>query len=324
MGYNVENYRKIREEYEIKRRRAIREAEEHTISFHALSREALELDRALSEIGLRIFKVGCEGGENLQKRIEEIRTEHEATLTAKHLLLNKLGLPADYTDVHYECSLCSDTGFVDTKMCSCMKKALIYEGFRTSGLGSLIEKQSFDNFSLDYYSEDDLAKMEYNLQSAKDFAEEFSESSSENLLLMGGTGLGKTHISTSIARHIIERGYDVLYDSAQNIITAFEHDRFRRGYGDERPDESEKYFSCDLLIIDDLGTEIANSFSIACLYNIINTRINKGKPMVINTNMNQKIMLSRYDERISSRLLGEFRILLFSGEDVRKQKTAML
>jgi DNA replication protein DnaC len=204
-----------------------------------------------------------------------------------------------------------------------MKRALIYEGFRSSGLGSLIEKQSFENFSLGYYNGADLEKMEYNLAAAKDFAESFSEDSSENLLLLGGTGLGKTHISTAIAKRIIERGYDVLYDSAQNMITAFEQDRFHRGYGDDSPYESEKYFSSDLLIIDDLGTEIANSFSVSCLYNVINTRINKGKPIVINTNMNQKIMLSRYDERISSRLLGEFRILLFTGEDIRKQKASL-
>ncbi len=322
MGYNVNNYNKIREEFEKKRTRAIERAEANTLDFHSRSREALEIDRALSEIGLRIFKVGCEEKENLQKRIDEIRKEHEATLKAKHLLLEKLGLPADYTDVHYECPYCLDTGFRDTKMCDCMKRALIYEGFRTSGLGSLIEKQSFENFSLEYYRGADLEKVEYNLSVAKEFAENFSEGYTENLLLLGGTGLGKTHISTAIAKRVIERGYDVLYDSAQNMITAFEQDRFHRGYGDDSPYESEKYFSCDLLIIDDLGTEIANSFSVSCLYNVINTRINKGKPVVINTNMNQKIMLSRYDERISSRLLGEFRILLFAGEDIRKQKAS--
>ena len=321
MGYNVENYRKIREEFEKKRQNAISDAEERRLNFRSMSKEARELDRALSETGLRIFRAGCEGADNLQEKIEEIRAEHDAIMGAKRVLLKKMGLPEDYTDIHYECEKCLDTGFVDTKMCSCMKKALIYEGFRSSGLGSLVEKQSFDNFSLKYYKGDDLDKMEYNLSAAKEFAEGFSENSTENLLLLGGTGLGKTHISTSIAKAVIENGYDVLYDSAQNIITAFEHDRFRRGYGDSTPDESEKYFSCDLLIIDDLGTEVSNSFSVACLYNIINTRINKGMPIVINTNMNQKIMLSRYDERISSRLLGEFTILLFSGEDIRKQKT---
>ena len=320
MGYNVENYRKIREEFEKKRQDAISDAEARRLSFRSMSKEAREIDRALSETGLRIFRAGCDGGERLQEKIDEIREEHDAIMGAKRVLLKKLGLPEDYTDVRYECKRCLDTGFVDTKMCSCMKKALIYEGFRSSGLGSLIEKQSFDNFSLKYYKGADLEKMEYNLGTAKEFAESFSESSTENLLLLGGTGLGKTHISTSIAKAVIENGYDVLYDSAQNIITAFEHDRFRRGYGDNTPDESEKYFSCDLLIIDDLGTEVSNAFSVACLYNIINTRINKGMPIVINTNMNQKIMLSRYDERISSRLLGEFTILLFSGEDIRKQK----
>lgn len=320
MSYNVENYRKIREKFEKKRQDAISDAEQRRLNFRSMSREASEIDRALAETGLRIFKAGCDGEENLRQKIEDIRAEHDAIMGAKRMLLKKMGLDEDYTDVRYECKKCLDTGFIDTKMCECMKKALIYEGFYSSGLGALIEKQSFDNFSFKYYEGADLEKMKYNFHAAREYAEGFSDKTTENLLLLGGTGLGKTHISTSIAKTVIENGYDVLYDSAQNIITAFEHDRFRRGYGDNTPDESEKYFNCELLIIDDLGTEVSNSFSVACLYNIINTRINKGMPIVINTNMNQKIMLSRYDERISSRLLGEFTILLFSGEDVRKLK----
>ncbi len=319
MGYNVANYRKIREEYEQKRLKAEAKADERRNYLHSVSREAKELDRAMSEIGLRIFKTGCEGGANVKERIAAIQNEYEQMHSAKRVLLKTRGLPEDYTDVKYDCPDCKDTGFIDTKMCLCMKRALVMEGFRSSGLGTLIERQNFDNFSLSYYDGDDLARMQRNLAAVKDYAENFSENSG-NLLLMGGTGLGKTHLSTAMAKCIIENGNDVVYESAQNIIGDFETDRFRHGY--DRQDEllSEKYFECDLLIIDDLGVEVINSFSISCLYNLLNTRINKRRPTVISTNMNPQIMRSRYDDRITSRLLGEFSVLLFSGTDIRSKK----
>ncbi len=319
MGYNVANYRKIREEYEQKRIKADATANERRAYLHSISREAQELDRAMSEIGLRIFKTGCEGGDNVKERIAAIQKEYEEMRSAKCTLLRALGLPEDYTDTKYECPDCMDTGFVDTKMCVCMKRALIMEGFRSSGLGTLIERQSFDNFSLSYYEGDDLERMKRNLAAVKSYAEGFS-SQSGNLLLMGGTGLGKTHLSTAMAKRVIEGGNDVVYESAQNIIGDFETDRFRHGYDSQNEPLSEKYFECDLLIIDDLGVEIINAFSVSCLYNLINTRINKCRPTVISTNMNPQIMRSRYDDRITSRLLGEFSILLFTGTDVRSKK----
>ena len=319
MGYNVANYRKIREEFEQKRLRASQAAEERRLYLHSISEEARELDRALSQIGLRIFKTGCAGGDDVQKNIKKIQCEQQDMLSAKKILLRSLGLDEDYTEIKYECPDCMDTGFIDTKMCKWMKRALVMEGFRSSGLGSLIERQSFDNFSLSYYAGEDLERMKRNLATVKAYAESFSPQS-KNLLLMGGTGLGKTHLSTAMAKCIIENGNDVVYESAQNIIGDFEADRFRHGYDSKEEMRADKYFECDLLIIDDLGVEVINSFSVSCLYNLINTRLNHTRPTVISTNMSPQIMRSRYDDRITSRLLGEFSVLLFSGTDVRSMK----
>ena len=319
MGYNVANYRKIREEFSEKHLKAKADADARKFYLHSISPEAQELDNALSQIGLRIFKTGCAGGDDVQKNIKKIQEEQEQMLSAKKILLRSLGLPEDYTEIKYECPDCMDSGFVDTKMCKCMKRALVMEGFRSSGLGSLIERQSFDNFSLSYYDGEDLERMKRNLAAVKAYAESFSQAS-KNLLLMGGTGLGKTHLSTAMAKHIIETGNDVVYESAQNIIGDFEADRFRHGYDSREEMRADKYFDCDLLIIDDLGVEVVNSFSVSCLYNLINTRLNHTKPTVISTNMNPKIMRERYDDRITSRLLGEFSVLLFSGTDVRSMK----
>ena len=134
---------------------------------------------------------------------------------------------------------------------------------------------------------------------------------------MGKTGTGKTHVSTAIARVAIEGGYDVVYDSSQNIIADFEHDRFKSGYG-QYESRAEKYTECDLLIIDDLGTEFINQFTVSCLYNLLNTRQNKGLATVISTNFTEEDLCTRYEGRIVSRLFGEgSEVLLFRGKDYR-------
>ena len=155
----------------------------------------------------------------------------------------------------------------------------------------------------------------------KNYAETFRENGGRNLLFIGKTGLGKTHLSSACAKAVIDRGFDVVYESAQNIFSDFEYERFGRGYNsDAQNEKTARYFDTDLLIIDDLGTEVVNQFTTACLYNIINTRMCSGKGMIINTNLDQNELASKYQDRITSRLFGEFDICLFVGKDVRSQK----
>ena len=204
------------------------------------------------------------------------------------------------------------------KLCSCFKKMLITENIKSSGIGSLIERQSFDNFDIERYRADSelYEHMKINVAKAKKFAESFGKPYG-NLLLMGKTGVGKTHISTSIAKVVIESGYNVIYDSSQNIVSDFEADRFKSGYGPYEP-KADKYLECDLLIIDDLGTEFVNQFTISCLYNLINTRQNRALPTVVSTNLSTEELITKYEGRISSRLLGAgVTVLMFDGDDYR-------
>ena len=152
----------------------------------------------------------------------------------------------------------------------------------------------------------------------RDYAENFKPGASRNLLFIGNTGLGKTHLSTAIAKKVIEGGCDVVYDTAQNIFADFEIEHFSRNRDEE--DRTSRYFDCDLLIIDDLGSEMSNQFTVSVLYLLINTRLNRGLSTMISTNLNQKELRERYWDRITSRLFGEYRILLFLGTDVRAQK----
>jgi DNA replication protein DnaC len=311
--YTRENYALAKAEIEKRRLDAISTAEERNRDLALESEEIRVIDRELSGTGLLLFKTACMGGD-----IEPIRKRNTELNAKRKQILVKLGYPEDYTDVHYTCKVCSDTGFVGTKMCSCLKQLLITKNIQSSGMGNLIDKQSFENFNLDVFNHNPeiREKMQRNLRIAKAFADNFA-SHHNNLLLIGTTGTGKTHVSTAIAKTVITQGFDVLYDSAQNIIDDFETDKFKSGYN-RGESLSEKYLECELLIIDDLGAEFVTQFSVSALYNLINTRQNKGLSTIISTNLSASELAGKYDGRIYSRIIGaDYTVLRFEGNDYR-------
>lgn len=322
MGFNKANYKRIREEYNSKYKRAEADAEARRAEAEAAVVGLREINAMISSVGLELMGVAIGSFGNAEEKIAQIRAKNEELIAMRTSLLQSNGYPADYLEIKYECKKCGDTGFVDCRMCECMKRDLVAAGFASSGLGNAIEKQTFENFSLDYYRQNaqNFAMMQSNFAQIKEYAEEFCPSSSGNLLLIGGTGLGKTHLSSALARRVIERGYDVKYVSAMDLISDFEMQRFGNSISAREGDDTADYYDCDLLIIDDLGTEMSNQFTVSCLYNIINVRINNAKATVISTNLSQNDLRQRYWDRITSRLFGEYRPLLFVGNDVRAQK----
>lgn len=311
--YSHANYQRAKEIIEGRRMSAITTADAHNDEVRERSELIREIDSELTGTGLLLFKTACSGGD-----IEPIKKRNLELMKKRRAELVRLGLGEDYTDIKYTCAKCSDSGFVGTKMCTCLKEVLVMMNIESSGMGALINQQSFDNFDLEWYSDDKeiYDRMTRNLAAAKRFVENFGKKFT-NLLLLGETGTGKTHISTAIARSLISRGFDVLYDSAQNIVAAFEDDRFHSGYG-EQERRSDKYMECDLLIVDDLGTEFVNQFTISCIYNLINTRQNRGKPTIISSNLSSKELSTKYEGRIYSRLSGcDYKVLVFAGKDHR-------
>ena len=320
MAYLAEQMREVRQRIADRRVAAEEAAEQRRREVETKSPEIAKINAQLAKTAQRIFEISAAGPDGVREKIDKLRRENEELLAERRAILEVLGYPGDYTEIRYTCPKCQDTGYDGTKMCACMKRELTVEGFRASGIGHLIEKQSFENFSLDYYrsSKEDYDRMAQNLEAAKEFAETVPPTYG-NLLMMGGTGLGKTHLSTAIARRVIERGYEVRYESAQNVIAAYEHDRFRSGR-DGEDERSAIYLDAELLILDDLGAELVTNISLAALYHLINTRINQEKSTVINTNLMQKELQEKYSDRITSRLLGEFRLLSFRGMNVRYLK----
>ena len=273
-----------------------------------------ELTAKLEATGLTAFRAAINGGD-----IGEVRRETEAIRRERGELLVSHGYPEDAADRKYRCEICSDSGFIGLDMCKCLKREISRAALEASGLGKLVDTQSFGTFSLDYYKGREFDLMQANVRKMATYAYGFKDETKENLLLMGATGLGKTHLTTSVASVVIERGYDVIYRPAGEFFAVFNRQRFGDGYEGDGAERA--FFECDLLILDDLGTEAVTQYTVSWLYDVINYRLNAAKPMIINTNLTQDGVRARYDDRIASRLLFNFTPLLFVGRDVRDQKS---
>lgn len=320
MGYNRENYKRIRTAYQTKYLNALEIAEQRRAELHRKSPEVAAIDRKLAATGAKIAMAALGTGAAYAERLAEVERENTELQARRAALLNALGYPSDYTVPPYECTKCEDSGFVGTKMCSCMRRELILAGYESSGLGALMRTQSFDSFSPDYYSDGETRElMQQNFEILRTYAAEFSPES-DNLILCGATGLGKTHLSTAVARAVIERGFDVYYATALQMFSDFEHTRFGTGIDMSQSADITRYTECDLLILDDLGTEVTNQFTNSCLYLVLNNRINLHRPTVISTNLKGKEIKERYSDRIASRIMGDFKPLIFVGTDVRRLK----
>lgn len=318
ISYSVDVRKKVKEFFDEKQKKAIEEAGMRKSEVYARVSGILEIDEALAKTGLRVYAEAIDKTNPvpLEKRIEALHLENRELQAARATLLADAGYPADYTKPRFECKKCNDTGYVGIDPCECLIKALRRESYLNSGLGAMLNDQTFENFDISLYPEKTRAMMEFILAQTKKFAQDFGKDDEcKNIMFYGGTGLGKTHLSTAIAKKLIDRGFYVVYDSALNIMHTFERERFSKI---DVPVTTDRYFECDLLIIDDLGSEFASSFTHATLYNIINTRLCADKGTVISTNLsNTEALKKTYDERIVSRIVGSYRSFGFVGEDIR-------
>lgn len=303
-------FEEIKKEYAEKRSRAQSIADMRREEIYTVIPAVKEYDRQMLLLSRSLVGSG-DAAEGILAEIGDYAKKREAALIGA-------GYPRDYTNPPYTCQKCSDTGYVGIEMCDCMKKRIRLESLKTSGLGKLAQTQSFNNFSFDYYSGAARECAMHNFEVLKDFALSFDGNNTESYLLIGGTGLGKTHLSTSVAKVIIERGYNVVYTTAIRMFDAFERKRFSQDA--KNKGLTDKYYDCDLLIIDDLGCEMSTQFTVSALYDLINTRLNDGGAMLVSTNLSSAELRSKYDDRITSRLFGNFVALPFTGTDIRQQK----
>ncbi len=274
-----------------------------------------ELEMQLQNIAAKIAIAALSGDKTTLKAL---RAKSEEISEEKQKLLGATAFPK----VEYTCKNCDDTGYVNGKICPCvtsLAKKLAYEELCEE---MPLDSCRFDNFDLKYYSEkseDGVApkkRMTQVFKICREFSLKFKENG-QNLLLLGKTGLGKTHLSLAIANEAVTAGHSVIYGSAQNLINKAAGEQFSYSGSTEVIDS---LLGCDLLIVDDLGTEMSTSFSQSCIYNIVNTRLLKKLPTVISTNLTLEEIAEKYTPRVSSRIIGSYTLLQFLGADIRQQK----
>ena len=262
-------------------------------------------------------------GGDARAAMEQVRQQNMALQAERKELLTAYFSP-NYLDESPACPHCSDTGYVGSTMCQCLNRLCIQEQQKELG-AAFRGGESFENFRLDYYSNAVIPQvkasargvMERNLNYCREYARQFSQGAG-NLLLSGSTGLGKTHLALAMGSAIGAQGYSVCYETAIALFDKFQKARFNPS--EEAMAMAEKLENCDLLIIDDLGTEMPGQFVTATLYGLLNHRLLSGKPMIITTNLNVEETAKRYSPQIASRLYGEFTRLTFLGTDIRVLK----
>ncbi|MEA4893673.1 MAG: ATP-binding protein [Oscillospiraceae bacterium] len=307
--------------------RASRRAEVASRVPAAMETEA-EISLLMTGVASEALKKGSDAG----RAVEDARGRCEALLSKRAELLRSCGYPADYIDEIYDCPKCRDTGYVLGKPCSCLKAVYRSEAVRELSSMLCTDGQCFENFSLDYYdrginreagsSPHQIMRNVFEL--CRDYADSFgsADSNVSNVLFRGGTGLGKTFLAASIAKVVSEKGFSVVYDTAISVIEAFELQKFDRG-GDgaeEAASRVRRYNNCDLLILDDFGTEMTTNFTQSAFYSLVNGRLLRGGKTIITTNLTEDELRRRYSPQIVSRLEGEFLVLNFAGRDIRAIK----
>lgn len=313
----------ILREYEDKRNRARASKEKRLQEVYEKVPRIKEIDNELQKTGISISKALIKGVDNPEKTIESFKSKLDQLKQERAILLTENNIPLQYLDDNFTCNQCKDTGFVSSgQKCRCFKQQLITKAYNMSNLSNVLKKENFQHFNLDLFSDEPVEgqsltpkqNMMNILNICEGFTFNFDEDNEENLLFYGETGLGKTFLTNCIAKALLDKGKIVIYQTSFKLLEILEDLRFKNN------NDKEKYnllFEADLLIIDDLGTEMTNTFTNSELFNIINSRLLSNKKTIVSTNLSPMEMMTRYDDRIFSRLFSKFTVLHFFGKDLR-------
>lgn len=330
MGYDLNVLRRATARLEENRRVHAEQKQLRRREAYARQPRLSQLDRAMKGTMAELIGVTLRRGEDTSATVQDIRERNLDLQRQRAALLEQMGMKPDDLDDTPVCAQCGDTGWRGATMCQCLKTLCAQEQIKE--LSKLLDlgEQSFDSFRLDYYSQtpwpgrgaSPRENMELVYEVCLNYAQKFGRFYFKNLFLSGQPGLGKTFLSACIARTVSENGFSVVYDTAGNIFAQFEARKFQRDALDaqEAKDDTRRYLSCDLLILDDLGSELTTQFVQSALYELINTRLVAGKHTVISSNLTMEEAARRYSPQIASRLAGEYHVLHFFGDDIRLLK----
>lgn len=318
--------RKIRDEYDQKRHRAFNEAQRRKEDIYKALPMLEELDKQIALTGIELSKVVLLKPENFEEEITKVRSKLDGYREEKKLVLRQNSLTEDDFKPVFECKECEDTGYTSSQeKCKCYKQKIIENLYDMSNIKYRLQKENFNLFDIGVFSAEKFKEeklspkqnMKNILEACGNFCLNFSRES-PSLLFHGTTGVGKTFMCNCIASELIEKGKTVIYQTASNLIEVIEEHKFKKT--EEAGINKENYnylFECDLLIIDDLGTELNNSFTNSELFNIINARMISDRKTIISTNLPLADLALVYSDRIISRIFNEFAIFKFFGKDLR-------
>ena len=321
MAYSEQVLRRARARLEQAKAERERENELRRQAAYEKYPRLCEIDRELRLTMAKLMSTALRYGEDPKLALSEIREHNLALQREREWILESEEIDYD-TPV---CTRCGGSGYDGAQMCDCLRELCRQEQKKelTSLLGS--GRESFDSFRLDYYSDEidpnlgvsPRRLMQSNFNICKKYAQGFTQNAG-NLLFSGATGLGKTFLSACIARQVADRGFSVVYETAIRLFQDFETEKFGAPQ-EEQGSLTRKYLACDLLIIDDLGTEMTTQFTVSALYHVINTRMMAGRATIISTNLMPDTFDKRYSPQIASRVIGGYRLIKFVGEDIRRR-----
>ncbi len=329
MSTSESDFKRILDEYEALRTRAAYDQNERVQKVYEAVPEIQSIDREIESFGLTAMQRYLRTHTDPHTLIREIRVHVDSLVERKTALLTNAGFPADYMELRYQCPICKDTGYVGNEKCRCLKQRLIALAYERSNLNPSTDAENFDRFDPDRFSpaapEQGGISPRANILRIREAAltaiDSFSETAGMNFLFYGATGTGKTFLCSCIAREILNRGYTVLYLSAYDFCMLLNDYRFRKRGAEETDSASrrvELIDTCDLLILDDLGTEASNSASVADILHCIHKRIQEQRSTILSTNLGMQQIQKVYSDRMLSRLMGYYRIFRFFGPDLRR------
>lgn len=320
-------YIKIMADYSQKRSFAEERREKELARVYKLVPEIAEIDAKITRLGLENIGKILSDRENAVKYNNELNGKLAELKFRRTEVLKSNNIDEDFDKPKYICRKCSDTGYIGNEKCTCLKQQLIDYAYDISNMRTLLDGQSFDNFDFSFYRDTKIDNMNMtereNIEDIVNICLEFCKNPAEakNLLFYGMPGLGKTFLSSAIAREMLDRGYTVIYSGASKLFASYDDYKFgRMSDSDDFEDMLKLLYDADLLIIDDLGVEMHGPSSFQFLFDLINDRILKNKRIIISTNLTMKEISNIYTSRITSRLYESFHCLRFVGQDIRTQK----
>lgn len=318
--------RDILRSYEKRRDLAKLQLEERQKDVYSQIPEIKDIDEEISKLGLSLIKLVLQNPKDKDSIVADAKNKIDKLKEKKDFLLNKFNVPSGYLEIIYNCKVCKDKGFLQSgQKCNCFKQEIVNEAYKMSNLSRILNTQNFSNFDGSLFSPKKAEGFNVSPRQSiseifnicDDFVKNFEIDNNENLLFYGDTGLGKTFMSNCIAKEILDKGHIVIYQTAFKMFEIIEDYKFKNADEHISKDNYNNIFECDLLIIDDLGTELANSFTNSELFNILNTRLLNGKKTIISTNLTPSQLGEDYTQRIFSRIFDRFRMVKFIGDDLR-------